>query len=125
LEETLMAQEASRYSSGTILSGPNRRTLPSHLLTGNDPVVWFSHIARWLLTHAYPELPIDADILPREVTAEDPNRLFTAIFHQSDDSPAVLAELGPGLGLSSIDRPEVYNPSGCGVLEMIRTKRCC
>lgn len=122
LEEVLMTQEASRYSSGTILSGPGRRTLPSYLLAGVDPVAWFSHIARWLLTHAYPDLPIDADVLPREVTAEDPRRLFSAIFHQANDSPEILTELGPGLGLSSVEHPGVYDPSECAILDTIRAK---
>jgi hypothetical protein len=122
LEAALMAQEASRYSSGTILSGPDRRTLPSDLLIGADPADWFSHVARWLLTQAYPELPIDAEALPRVVTAEDPRQLFSVIFHQANESPEILAELGPGLGLSSIDHPGVYNPSDCAVLDVIRKK---
>jgi hypothetical protein len=122
LEAALMSQEASRYSSGTILAGPDRRTLPSDHLTGADPVDWFSHIARWLLTYAYPELPIDAEALRREVTAEDPRRLFSVIFHQADESPEILAELGPSLGLSSVEHPRVYNPSDCAILDVIRKK---
>lgn len=122
LEEELMAQEVSRYSSGAVLSGPDQRTLPSDLFSGTNPVAWFSRIAQWLLAQAYPDLPVDGQILPRVVAPEDPARLFRDIFHQSDAPPETLAELGPGLGLSSVDNPGVYNSLGCTVVDMLGRK---
>lgn len=120
LEQQVLAEESIRYSSGTILTGPDRPPFPGNPFGAVDPVSWFAEISEWLLSQAYPTLPIDDRLLSRPITQEDPERLYQAIFAQPGASGDDLAELGPALGLTSGDRPEVFEPSSCRVFELIR-----
>ncbi|MDA0735382.1 MAG: hypothetical protein O2909_12660 [Chloroflexi bacterium] len=126
LEDEIMTQEVTRYSAGTVLTGPEHRSVPEGLFSGTDPVSWFSRVSAWLLSNAYPDLPIDSAALSRPITQDDAGHLFGAIFTRgrprSDTTSSILAELGVGLGLSSADRPEVFAPEQCPVLELIRDK---
>ncbi|MCH8744265.1 MAG: hypothetical protein IIB31_01305 [Chloroflexi bacterium] len=132
LEEELITHELDRYSSGTVLSAPGSGPIPNDLFAGADPVSWFANIARWLLSRAYPNSPLDTNLLPRGVTQEDAGLLYEAIFRepapaskqgQANRNQEILGELGPGLGLSSTNNPTTYDPSACPVLEIIQRHR--
>ena len=120
LEQQLLAEESIRYSSGNILTGPDRPSYPGNPFSAVDPISWFSEISGWLLSQAYPSLPVDEDSLSRPVTQEDPEALYQAIFAQSAATTGILAELGPALGLTPGDLPRVFEPSSCRVFDLIR-----
>ncbi len=121
LEEPLMAEESARYAAGGMVTHSDYHTSLAHLFAGVDPLAWFSRIAQWLLLQAYPTLPIDAcPPLPRPVAGEDAAHLHRAIFDQPGATHQILAELGPGLGLSSSASPVVFDPSSCPVYHLIR-----
>lgn len=120
LEQQVLAEESIRYSSGNILTGPDRPPFPGNPFGAVDPISWFAEIGEWLLSQAYPTRPIDHRLLSRSITQEDPERLYQAIFAQPGASSEILAELGPALGLTSSDRPEVFQPSSCRVFALIR-----
>jgi len=111
-----MSEESLRYSSGSVVSGPDRVAYPGNPFVGMDPLDWFGSIAEWLLSVAYPSVaspsgaspsrPIPSVELPRSFTPEDAAPLFAALFQQPGATsegltgvPAdVLSALGPGLG---------------------------
>ena len=128
LEEELLSEEAIRYSDGRILTGstgspaPDAENSPAPFFTGLDPAAWFCRIAGWLLARAYPTLPINQDALPRTVTKDDASSLHRAIFQQVGGSPAILEQLGPGLGLPLPGDPGAYDPSQSPVFGLIRER---
>jgi len=107
LEQQLMSEESLRYSSGSVVSGPERVAYPGNPFVGMDPIGWFGSIAGWLLSQAYPSRPIQSAGLPRPFTPEDAAPLHAALFQQPGVAPEVLPEglpqilldLGPGLEL--------------------------
>ena len=121
LEQQLMSEESLRYSSGSVVSGPERVAYPGNPFVGMDPIGWFDGIAEWLLSGAYPpgayppganpSWPIQSFELPRPFTAEDAAPLFAALFQQPGAAPEglmgvlpevlpeILSDFGPGLGL--------------------------
>ncbi len=114
LEQQLMSEESLRYSSGSVVSGPERVAYPGNPFVGMDPLGWFGSIAGWLLSlaypsGAYPSRPIQSVGLPRPFTPEDAAPLFAALFQQPGAAPEVLNEvlsdLGPGLEL--LQSPEL------------------
>ncbi len=100
LEQQLMSEESLRYSSGSVVSGPDRVAYPGNPFVGMDPLGWFGSIAEWLLSEAYPSRPIQSVGLPRPFTPEDAAPLFAALFQQPGAAPEVLSDFGPGLELS-------------------------
>jgi len=122
LEEEFMGEESVRYSEGEIFIDSGQPPDPASFFAGLDPLTWYSRLAGWLLTRAYPTLPIDGAILPRPVTADDPAHLHSAIFAQPGSSPGILAELGPGLGLNLSGAPEYLDMSNCPVAGLIRSR---
>lgn len=120
LEQQLLAEESVRYSSGSIQTGPDCPTYPGNPFSAADPVSWFSEIGEWLLSQAYPTLPVDAGSLSRTVTQEDPELLYQTLFAQSGAVTENPPELGAALGLTSGDQPRVLEPSSCRVFDLIR-----
>ena len=100
LEQQLMSEESLRYSSGSVVAGPERAPYPGDPFVDMDPIGWFGSIAEWLLSQSYPSLPIPTDVLPRAFSPEDAGPLFAALFHQPGAVPEILSDLGPGLGFS-------------------------
>ncbi|MCH7620916.1 MAG: hypothetical protein IH870_03365 [Chloroflexi bacterium] len=121
LEQQLMSEESLRYSSGSVVSGPERVAYPGNPFVGMDPIGWFGSIAGWLLSEAYQSRPIQSVELPRPFTPEDAAPLFAALFQQSGAAPEVLPEVlsdfGPGLEL--LQSPESLEPRGNPVAELI------
>ena len=103
LEQQLMSEESLRYSSGSVVSGPERVAYPGNPFIGMDPLGWFGSIAGWLLSEAYPSRPIQSFGLPRPFTPEEAAPLFAALFQQPVAAPEgfreILSDLGPGLEL--------------------------
>ena len=99
-------------------SGPDAASL----FEGLEPAVWFSRLAGWLLSKAYPTLPISEGALPRPVEGVDAVGLCRAVFSQPEALPYILEQLGPGLGLSNAARPEVFDPSACQASQLIRRR---
>ena len=121
LEEQLLAEDSIRYSDGRILTISACQESPATFFAGLDPAAWFYRIAGWLLTRAYPTLPINQDALPRPVTGEDASGLHRTIFKQAGALP-LLEQLGPGLGLSLTDNPGTYDPSQSPVFGLLRRR---
>jgi len=121
LEQQLMSEESLRYSSGSVVSGPERVAYPGNPFVGMDPIGWFGSIAEWLLLEAYPSRPIQSFGLPRPFTPEDAAPLFAALFQQQGAAPErfreILSELGPGLELSQ--SPELAQSGDNPVAELI------
>lgn len=122
LEEQLMAEESARYAAGKVLTAHPTPPNPVTLFSGVDSALWFTRLADWLLSQAYPNLPIDAAALPRPVTGDDAAQLHRAISGQPGAPTSILADLGPGLGLSFPTRPASFDPSACRVFELIRRR---
>ena len=122
LEEQLLAEESIRYSDGRILTSSDLEDSPATFFAGLDPAAWFGRIAGWLLARAYPTLPINHEALPRSVTGDDTSGLHRAIFQQSGADPALLEQLGPGLGLSQPSSPGAYDPSRSPVFGLLRRR---
>ena len=126
VEQQLLGQDAVRYSGGQVITASGATPDPATIFAGLDPFAWFSRLGGWLLSIAYPTLPIDGSLLPRPVTAEDAGRLHAAIFSQPGASRDVLAQLGPGLGLSLTDSPGdgpgALDFSTCPVASLIRNR---
>ena len=120
LEEQLLGEDSVRYSEGQLITGTEDRLDLAPVFAGLDPSDWFSRLAEWLLSEAYPDLPLDTDALPRPVASNDAAGLYRAIFGQSGGSADVLEQLGPGLGLSQAASPGTFDPSRCPVLELVR-----
>ena len=103
LEQQLMSEESLRYASGSVVSGQERVAYPGNPFVGMDPIGWFGSIAGWLLSEAYPSLPIQSFALPRPFTPEDAALLFAALFQEPgvthEGLPQILSDLGPGLEL--------------------------
>ena len=122
LEEQLLADESVRYSDGRILTSSDCEDSPAPFFVGLDPVAWFCRIAGWLLARAYPTLPINQEALSRPVTGDDASGLHRAIFQQAGAPPALLEQLGPGLGLSLPSSPGTYDPSQSPVFGLVRSR---
>ena len=122
LEEQVVGEDSVRYSEGQVLTESDHGPDAASLFAGLDPTVWFSRLAGWLLAEAYPELPLDQAALPRPVGRSDAAGLFRALFGQPEAPTEILAQVGPGLGLSLASIPTVFDPSSCRVLELIRGK---
>ena len=122
LEEQLVSEDSVRYSEGQVLTGSDQRPDTASIFVGLDPTAWFSRLAGWLLAKAYPELPLDQAVLPRPVGRGDAAGVFRAVFGQPEAPTDILAQLGPGLGLSLAPRPAVFDPSSCRALELIRER---
>ena len=99
LEQQLMSEESLRYSSGNVVSGPERTAYPGNPFVGMDPIGWFGNIAGWLLSEAYPARPLQFPALPRPFTSEDSAALLAALFQQPGATPEGLPDLAPGLEL--------------------------
>ena len=115
LEQQLLAEESIRYSSGSIQTGPDRLSYPGNPFSAADPIAWFSEISGWLLSQAYPTLPVDGASLSRPVTQEDPEALYQSLFAQSAAATEDLPELAAALGLTSGDQPRMFRASSCPV----------
>ena len=122
LEEQLVSEDSVRYSEGQVLTGGDQGPDAASFFVGLDPTAWFSRLAGWLLTEAYPDLPLDQAALPRPVGRSDAAGVFRAVFGQPESPTDILAQLGPGLGLSLASTPAVFDPSSCRVLELIRRR---
>ncbi|MBM3941540.1 MAG: hypothetical protein FJ316_01165 [SAR202 cluster bacterium] len=120
LEDQLLAEESVRYSHGIILTGGGEAAYPPTLFGGVDPAAWFSRIAQWLLSRVYPSLPIQEDAIPRSITPEDAGHLHRAIWRHSPSLLTIIPELGPGLGISSPDHPELPDLTQCPVFDLIQ-----
>ena len=108
LEQQLISEESLRYSSGSVVSGPERVAYPGNPFAGMDPIGWFGSIAGWLLSQAYPSLPIQSAALPHPFTLEQAGPLFAALFQQPGVTPERITEIGADLGLlQSQDNPVV------------------
>ena len=109
LEQQLMSEESLRYSSGSVVSGPERVAYPGNPFGGMDPLGWFGSIAGWLLSEAHPSRPIQSVELPRPFTPEDAAPLFAALFQQPGAArgglPEVFSDLAPGLELVQSNNP--------------------
>ena len=116
-----MSEESLRYSSGSVVSGPERAAYPGNPFVGMDPIVWFGSIAGWLLSEAYPSLPIQFPALPRAFTPEDAAPLFASLFQQPgaapEGHPGILSDLGSGLEL--LQSPELLQSRGNPVTVLI------
>ena len=121
LEEQLLGEDSVRYSEGQVITGTENRPNPAPVFAGLEPTAWFARLAQWLLSEAYPALPLDTGALPRPVAGSDAGGLYRAIFGQPGGSADVLEQLGPGLGLSQSGNPGTFDPSYCPVLELVRS----
>ena len=122
LEEQLLAEDSMRFSDGRILTSSDYEDSPAPFFAGPDPVAWFCRIAGWLLARAYSTLPINQEALPRPVTGDDASGLHRVIFQQAGAPPALLEQLGPGLGLSLPSSPGTYDPSQSPVFGLLRRR---
>ena len=122
LEWQLLGEDSVRYSEGQVLTGGGSGPDAASLFEGLEPAVWFSRLAGWLLSKAYPTLPISEGALPRPVEGVDAVGLCRAVFSQPEALPYILEQLGPGLGLSNAARPEVFDPSACQASQLIRRR---
>ena len=122
LESQFTVEEAARYARGHIESPTVFSDGPGAFFTGPEPATWFHKLAAALLDWAYPRLPLDSARLSRPLRPEDVPPVYQALFTSRADARAPLAEFGPGLGLSSIEEPLVFNPTDCHVFRLIRTE---
>ena len=120
LEEQLVSEDSVRYAEGQVLTGSDQGPDPASLFASLDPSAWFSSLAGWLLAQAYPTLPLDQAALPRPVDRSDAAGVFRAVFGQPEAPTGILAQLGPGLGLTQTAAPAVFDTSSCRVLELVR-----
>ena len=122
LEEQLVGEDSVRFSEGQVLTGGDQEPNPASIFAGLVPSAWFSRLAGWLMAAAYPTLPIHQDLLPRPVERSDAAGMFRALFGQPEAPPGILEQLGPSVGLSQASTPEVFDPSNCQALELIRKR---
>ncbi|MFQ6028379.1 MAG: DUF6079 family protein [Dehalococcoidia bacterium] len=121
LDQEILALDASRYASGRIQGGLGDNHYPVEYLPGSEPSSWFSSIAQRLLSDTYPGSPLGGSSPPpRSISEEDIGQLYGWVMAQSGASAQLLAELGPGLGLSTVANPETFDASQCTVFDEIR-----
>lgn len=104
LEDQLLGEDSVPYAEGQVITqGTMENDLspqPANIFGGMDPNGWFSRLAGWLLAKAYPQLPLDLDGLRDSIGPESSGEFFAAFFRQPGCSPAVMEQLGLGLGLT-------------------------
>ncbi len=93
LEEQLLGEDSVRYSEGRI-------------------------VAEWLLSNAWPQLPLDLNEQSKPVEPEAAGEVFGVIFGQPDSSPDGMQQLVTALGLGRGANREYPNP----VLELVRNR---
>ena len=119
LDRRLMAEEAARYRGGRIESPTDFGPDLTVFFSGTEPDAWVHQIAGTMLSWAYPELPLQASLMPRTLMPEDVPGLHEEIFSEVDTSGSRLAEFGHGLGLSSLHAVGAYDPGDCTVFPLI------
>ena len=118
LEEQLLGEDSVRYSEGQVITGNGQSPQPDIIFAGMDPKAWFSCLAAWLLSQAYAKLPLELGDLSSPIEPEAAEKAFAAFFGQPNDSPDVMEQLGPALGLTSRANQEHSSP----VFELIRNR---
>ena len=73
---------------------------PEIIFAGMDPNAWFYRLADWLLSQAYPKLPLELGGLSEPIDGEVAANAFAAYFSQHHVSPDVMEQLGPALALT-------------------------
>ena len=120
LEGRLTTEEATRYAGGHIVSPTVLGEGIGRFFTGPEPSVWFQNIACELLAWAYPALPLDVSLMPRDLTAQEIPGLYEALLASAEERRAPLGEFGPGLGLSTPTAPLVLDVVQCQVFQRLR-----
>jgi len=121
-EEQLLGEESNRYSQRRIVTNGHQTPDSVAIFSGMNPNTWFSRLAQGLLASAYPNLPIDDSSLSRVVTSADAPQLFPEIFRHSGSDSSLISQLGPGLGLISIEGSESPGFSYYPAAGLIRDK---
>ena len=120
VQDLLEVAQAQRYREGVIHSPTAAAALsPGEVFRGDHPEDWCLKIAEVLLSWAYPTLPLNPSLLPRTLRPEDAARVFEAIWDPAISEGSALAQLGPGLGLSTTEEPHRYNPEDCAAFRRI------
>ena len=115
LEELLLGEDSVRYSEGQVITGNAPGPQPASIFAGMDPDDWFSRLAGWLLSQAYPKSPLDLGSLPGPLGPEAAGEMFAAFFGQPEVgqpnlSPDLMEQLGPVLGLAGDENREDSSP---------------
>ena len=118
LEEQLLGEDSVRYSEGQVIAGIGLAPQPEIIFAGMDPNAWFYRLAGWLLSQAYPKLPLELGGLSEPIDGEGAANAFAAYFGQHHVPPDVMEQLGPALGLTGKDNQENSGP----VFDLIRTR---
>ena len=98
LEEQLLGEDSVRYSEGQVITGRENHPDPASVFSGLEPLLWFSRLAGWLLSEAYPTLPLDAAALPRPVTGSDAASLFPFRLWPTGHIDRHSGTIGTGIG---------------------------
>lgn len=122
LDRQLMLEEAARFSKGAICVHDNPGPDPREIFTNQNPVEWIDSLAGWLLGRSNPNFPFDTHSLTQPICGDDAGRLLASVFNQAGSDPGLLARLGPALRLMAHDSSGLYDPSGCPVFSLIRSK---
>ena len=86
---------------------------------GNDTRI--TYVVDQLLTHAYPQLPVEADRFRGTLTPTEVGKVFAGYFDPNPRPAArsALRNYGTALGLSHSDRPEHFAPQSPRTFELV------
>lgn len=114
------AQDAARFRSGRLACKAALALSPEDAFASPKPEAWATAIASAVLASAYPVPPVYATLTKAPLRPEDAGRVFLALSASDDSERAPLRDLGPALGLSDPERPDVFNPLRCRAFHVIR-----
>ncbi|MDP3063437.1 MAG: hypothetical protein Q8O40_09550 [Chloroflexota bacterium] len=120
VEAHLLAQDALRFRNGRLLCKTDLGLSPVDALSSMEPGDWAAAIASALLAHAYPVPLVYTSLVVTPLRPEDAGRVWLALSASSGAEREPLRELGPTLGLSDPDRPDVFSPLRCRAFDVIR-----
>ena len=122
-ESSLMAemarQEGQNYSQGRIYAKGRILRRPIWAFAGEDVGSWVDSIVARLFEAEFPSLPFDHDSLPGTLTQETADAVFRGTIQGDAAAAEEASAYSPALGLSSHDRPDVFDPTDSRIIDII------
>ena len=120
LRDQLARQYSLTYAQGRIYTQAETRVRPTDIFGVEASSEWVNLLAEALMTHAFPALPIDHGLFGDTLTDEKVSAVFRGLLQDDADALETARMFGPGLGLTSKDRPGEFDASDCSVVRIVQ-----
>ncbi len=119
LQREFQHHYARSYALGRVFTQGGIDVDLEYVLADDNPWAWSERLASTLLRQAYPALPLDSSRFPRPLTQEDVANLYRGLFQGDGEVRDTILAFAPGLGITQIVEPLVFNPKGSRVMDII------